>query len=168
MDDPDGSVPDTDAYATEEHLWWHLARPSPELLAALDDAWLTPPGRVLDLGCGLGTEYEGEARRVLRPGGKIGLGYFGSDETCPDLEVIRVLQDLQAPADADPSRTRVRIADPGAAEFMLAEAGFAVIDRGLVETITEWPDPDIALAGKSAISQARASSSGSSRRKRRS
>ncbi|GAC1603788.1 MAG: class I SAM-dependent methyltransferase [Acidimicrobiales bacterium] len=86
----------------------------------------------------------GEARRVLRPGGTMALGYFGSEETCPDLEVIRVLQTLQAPADANPSRTRVRIAEPGAAQTMLEEAGFTVTDRGLVETITEWPDPDIA------------------------
>ncbi|GAC1321859.1 MAG: class I SAM-dependent methyltransferase [Acidimicrobiales bacterium] len=91
-----------------------------------------------------GEEALGEARRVLRPGGTIGIGYFGSDDTCPDLEVIRVLQDLQADADAGPSRTRVRIADPGAAEAMLDEAGFRVIDRGVVETITEWPDPDTA------------------------
>ena len=45
-----------DPYATDVHKWWHLSRPSPELLTALDTAWLAPPGRVLDLGCGLGTE----------------------------------------------------------------------------------------------------------------
>ena len=45
-----------DPYASEVHTWWHLSTPSPELVSALDDGWLAPPGRVLDVGCGLGTE----------------------------------------------------------------------------------------------------------------
>jgi SAM-dependent methyltransferase len=45
-----------DHYADGTYRWWHLSRPSPELTAALDDGWLAGPGRVLDLGCGLGTE----------------------------------------------------------------------------------------------------------------
>ncbi|MHB8669563.1 MAG: class I SAM-dependent methyltransferase [Acidimicrobiales bacterium] len=85
-----------------------------------------------------------EARRVLRPGGTMGMGYFGSEEACPEIEVVRVLQDLQTSADAEPSRSRVRIAEPGEAERMLEGAGFGVIERGVVETVTEWPDPDIA------------------------
>jgi SAM-dependent methyltransferase len=47
---------DRDPYATPVHRWWHLSEASPELLATLDSGWLTTPGRVLDLGCGLGTE----------------------------------------------------------------------------------------------------------------
>jgi SAM-dependent methyltransferase len=45
-----------DEYATEVHRFWHLSRPSPELVAALDDRWIEPAGRALDLGCGLGSE----------------------------------------------------------------------------------------------------------------
>jgi SAM-dependent methyltransferase len=45
-----------DEYATDVHRWWHLSEPSPELVEALDDGWLPPSGRVLDLGCGLGSE----------------------------------------------------------------------------------------------------------------
>jgi SAM-dependent methyltransferase len=45
-----------DHYADGTYLWWHLSRPSPELVAALDDGWLPGGGRVLDVGCGLGTE----------------------------------------------------------------------------------------------------------------
>jgi SAM-dependent methyltransferase len=44
-----------DHYADGTYLWWHLSRPSPELVAALGDGWL-PRGRGLDVGCGLGTE----------------------------------------------------------------------------------------------------------------
>jgi SAM-dependent methyltransferase len=46
----------TDHYADGTCQWWHLSRPSPELIAALGDGWLPPRGRVLDVGCGLGTE----------------------------------------------------------------------------------------------------------------
>jgi SAM-dependent methyltransferase len=46
----------TDHYADGTYRWWHLSRPSPELLAALGDGWLPPGGRALDVGCGLGAE----------------------------------------------------------------------------------------------------------------
>jgi 2-polyprenyl-3-methyl-5-hydroxy-6-metoxy-1,4-benzoquinol methylase len=46
----------TDHYADGTYRWWHLSRPSPELLAALGDGWLRPGGRALDVGCGLGVE----------------------------------------------------------------------------------------------------------------
>jgi SAM-dependent methyltransferase len=46
----------TDHYADGTCQWWHLSRPSPELIAALGDGWLSPGGCVLDVGCGLGTE----------------------------------------------------------------------------------------------------------------
>jgi SAM-dependent methyltransferase len=36
--------------------YWHLSRPSPELLEALDRGWLRQGMRVLDLGCGLATD----------------------------------------------------------------------------------------------------------------
>jgi SAM-dependent methyltransferase len=46
----------SDHYADGTYLWWHLSRPSPELVAALGDGWLSDAGRVLDTGCGLGSE----------------------------------------------------------------------------------------------------------------
>jgi SAM-dependent methyltransferase len=45
-----------DHYADGTYLWWHLSRPSPELLAALGEGWLPGSGRGLDVGCGLGVE----------------------------------------------------------------------------------------------------------------
>jgi SAM-dependent methyltransferase len=45
-----------DDYATEVYRFWHLSQPSPELVAALDERWIGPAGRALDLGCGLGSE----------------------------------------------------------------------------------------------------------------
>jgi SAM-dependent methyltransferase len=52
-----------DEYTTDVYRWWHLSRPSPELMAVLEDGTIAPPGRVLDLGCGLGVELAEMARR---------------------------------------------------------------------------------------------------------
>ena len=45
-----------DEYASGEYRYWHLSVPSPELTQAIDDGWFPTRGRVLDLGCGAGTE----------------------------------------------------------------------------------------------------------------
>ncbi|MFI5286007.1 MAG: class I SAM-dependent methyltransferase [Candidatus Dormibacteria bacterium] len=45
-----------DPYATGVCAYWHLSTPPPELTAALSDGWIRPPGRALDIGCGLGLE----------------------------------------------------------------------------------------------------------------
>jgi SAM-dependent methyltransferase len=45
-----------DPYITGVCQWWHLSEPSPELRKALAAGWFAPPGRMLDIGCGLGTE----------------------------------------------------------------------------------------------------------------
>lgn len=45
-----------DQYADGTYRWWHLSEPSPELMSAVADGWLSGGGRVLDVGCGLGTE----------------------------------------------------------------------------------------------------------------
>ncbi len=45
-----------DPYLDGTFRWWHLGRPSAELVAAREDGWLGRPGVAVDLGCGLGTE----------------------------------------------------------------------------------------------------------------
>jgi SAM-dependent methyltransferase len=45
-----------DHYSDGTYRWWHLSRPSPELVSALQDGWLPGGGRALDVGCGLGSE----------------------------------------------------------------------------------------------------------------
>jgi SAM-dependent methyltransferase len=49
-------TPDGDSYSSDVHLWWHSSVASSELVDAVADGFLRPPARVLDLGCGLGTE----------------------------------------------------------------------------------------------------------------
>jgi len=45
-----------DHYSDGTYRWWHLSRPSPELVSALEDGWLSGTGRAVDVGCGLGRE----------------------------------------------------------------------------------------------------------------
>jgi SAM-dependent methyltransferase len=45
-----------DHYFDGTYRWWHLSRPSPELVSALEDGWLPGSGRAVDVGCGLGSE----------------------------------------------------------------------------------------------------------------
>jgi len=47
-----------DSYDSGEYRWWHLSEPSPELREALSDGWISPGGRAVDLGCGLGVEVD--------------------------------------------------------------------------------------------------------------
>ena len=52
----------SDHYADGTYRWWHLSTPSPELVQAVADGWLSGPGRVLDVGCGMGSEVVGLPR----------------------------------------------------------------------------------------------------------
>lgn len=45
-----------DSYDSDEFRWWPLSTPSPELVEAVSESWVKPPGPVVDLGCGLGVE----------------------------------------------------------------------------------------------------------------
>jgi SAM-dependent methyltransferase len=47
---------EADAYAGDVYRWWHLSRPSPELVHVLAAGWLGREGRALDVGCGLGSD----------------------------------------------------------------------------------------------------------------
>lgn len=57
------ALDEPDEYASDVYRWWHLSAPSPELMVALDDGLIAPPGHVLDLGCGLGVELGELANR---------------------------------------------------------------------------------------------------------
>jgi SAM-dependent methyltransferase len=74
----------TDEYASGTYRWWHLSQPSLELVEALSDGWIAPPGRVLDLGCGL----------VVELGRLAGLGFeaIGIDHSRVAIERARATQ----------------------------------------------------------------------------
>ena len=64
----------SDPYLDGVYRWWNLTGPSPELLAAQADGWLTGSARtpgsarglVIDVGCGLGSELAHLARAGWR------------------------------------------------------------------------------------------------------
>lgn len=60
---PRGPTTVPDPYVDGTFEWWHLSEASPEFREAVGDGWLPPQGRVLDVGCGLGTELGWLAER---------------------------------------------------------------------------------------------------------
>ncbi len=81
----------TDPYDSGLCRWWHHSGPTPELLTSIDDHWLQPPGTVVDLGCGLGTEL---AELTARGWHTVGLDISApalrkARKLCPAVTFIR-------------------------------------------------------------------------------
>jgi SAM-dependent methyltransferase len=85
-----------------------------------------------------------EMRRVIRPGGKVAITFFGNDEPLDRRATYLAMLPYLPHEEVDGLRSNNQIARLGVAEAMLEDAGFRVLERGgRVQTI-EWPDADIA------------------------
>ena len=85
-----------------------------------------------------------EMRRVVRPGGHVGISFWGNGTPLDSRAFFLALSRYMPDTKVDGMRSTNRIARPGTAEAMLADAGFRVIERGSRVSAIEWADADLA------------------------
>jgi SAM-dependent methyltransferase len=86
-----------------------------------------------------------EARRVLRPGGRFGMTFWGSPKRLGLLPYFMTVAALSPPSHTEATISQGGTGRPGLAEAMIQESGLRVDCRGVVTVWAEWPDTDTAV-----------------------
>jgi SAM-dependent methyltransferase len=84
-----------------------------------------------------------EARRVVRPGGKVAISFWGHQKKMPAYPLFAVLGQTSQ-GERDNTGSMVRIGLPGVAEQLMRDAGLAPGTRTSVRLHWEFPDIDLA------------------------
>lgn len=95
-----------------------------------------------------------EAHRVLRPGGRIGITFWGQGPPLDIRPCFQVFARHAPPAHVGSMRQLNRISTPGTAEAMLAAAGFEVLRSGGRISVLEWPDAETAWRAVASVGPA--------------
>ena len=95
-----------------------------------------------------------EARRVVRPGGFVAITFWGKPRNMQMTGCFLALAKTAPPSEAAEFTSLAEIGRPGVAEGMLEKAGLAPVERGTIESISEWPDPEVAWRAIAAMGPA--------------
>ena len=86
-----------------------------------------------------------EAARVLVPGGRLGLTFWGRLDHVGLMPYFLKVIEMSPPSHAEASIRQGHTGQPGVIEEMLASAGFTPRERGTVTVVNEWPDAGLAV-----------------------
>jgi len=86
-----------------------------------------------------------EARRVLVPGGRLGLTFWGRYDRLGLMPYFLKVIELSPPAHGTASMEQGDTGRAGVVEDMLVATGFAFVERGAVDVVNEWPDVGTAV-----------------------
>jgi ubiquinone/menaquinone biosynthesis C-methylase UbiE len=95
-----------------------------------------------------------EARRVVRPGGFVAITFWGKPRNMQMTGCFQALAKTAPPSEVGELASLAQIGRPGVAEAMLERAGLAPVERGTVESVSEWPDTELAWRAIAAIGPA--------------